>query len=63
MMLNAQALLKNDELFEDIMTQYCQVMECSLCSFKEHNIACNLNAAGYRIPWCEWAQKEVKPFE
>ena len=50
MMLNAQALLKNDELFEDVMTQYCQVMECSLCSFKEHNIACNLNAAGYRIP-------------
>lgn len=63
MMLNAQALLKNDELFEDVMTQYCQVMECSQCGFKQHNIACNLNAAGYRIPWCEWAQKEVKPFE
>ena len=63
MMLNAQALLKNDELFEDVMTKYCQVMDCSLCSFNEHNIACNLNAAGYRISWCEWAQKEVKPFE
>lgn len=63
MTLNAQALLKNDELFEDVMTQYCQVMECSLCSFKKHNIACNLNAAGYRIPWCKWAQKEVMPFE
>lgn len=63
MMLNAQALLKNEELFEDVMTQYCQVMECSRCSFKQHNIACNHNADGYHILWRIWAQKEVKPFE
>lgn len=63
MTLNGQELLKNDALFEEIMTQYCHVMECSLCAFKEHNLQCNLNAAGYRIPWCEWRSKEVKPFE
>lgn len=62
-MLNAEALLKNDELFEEVMTQFCHVMECSLCPFKEHDMQCNLNAASYRIPWCEWKTKEVKPFE
>ena len=40
MTLNAQALLRNDELFEEVMTQYCQVMECSMCGFRKANIQC-----------------------
>ena len=63
MILNAQNLLRNKEMACDILTQYCLVMECSQCTFKKHNIACNRNAAGQAIPWNEWLQKEVKKFE
>lgn len=63
MTLNAQALLKNDELFEDVMSQYCQVMECSMCGFRKANIQCNRNVAGVAIPWPEWKEREVSKFE
>lgn len=39
MTLNAQALLRNDELFEDVMSQYCQVMECSMCGFRKRTFS------------------------
>ena len=63
MALNAQALLRNDELFEDVMYQYCSVMECSMCGFRKANIQCNVNAAGIVTPWNVWKESEVKKFE
>ena len=63
MTLIAQALLRNDKLFEDVMPQYCQVMECSMCGFREAGIQCNVNAVGIVTPWNVWKEREVNKFE